>query len=97
MWLVITLIAAILVTALWYFSESESRLEILGLMLWGASIMMFVDHTLGYLAEGGEFFELSTEATLLGVILVAVAFAVWEILLILEDPKGRLRKAKKEV
>lgn len=92
MWLVITFIAAILVTALWYFSESESRLEILGLMLWGASIMMFVDHTLGYLAEGGEFFELSTEATLLGVILVAVAFAVWEILLILEDPKGRLRK-----
>lgn len=97
MWLVVTLIAAVLVTALWYFSGENSRLDVLGFMLWGAAIMMFVDHTLGYLAEGGEFFEISAEATLLGVILVAIAFAVWEILLILEDPRGRLKKVEKEV
>jgi len=92
MWLVITLLAAVFVTALWYFSESGNRLEILGFMLWGATTMIFIDHTLGYLAEGGEFLEVTPEAMVLGVILVAVAFAVWEILLLLEDPKGKLKK-----
>lgn len=97
MWLVTTLLAAVFVTALWYFSEEKSRLDVLSFMLWGATVMMFVDHTLGYLTEGGEFLEVSLEATLLGVILVAIAFAVWEILLLLEDPKGKLKKAEKEV
>lgn len=47
MWLVVTSFAAILATALWYFLENDSKsckLGFLSLMLWGASIMIFVDH-----------------------------------------------------
>ena len=61
MWLVTTLIAAIAVTAIWYVKPKIYKLDILSLMLWGTSIMILVDHILGY--EGGEFIELETEGS----------------------------------
>jgi hypothetical protein len=56
--------------------------------------MVFVDHVVGYLMEGGEFFEMTVEATLLGITLLIVALVVWEISLLLKDPKGVLYKRK---
>lgn len=56
--------------------------------------MVFVDHVIGYLMEGGEFFEITVEAMLLGIILLIVALVVWKIGLLLEDPKGILYKRK---
>lgn len=92
MWLVTTLIAAIAVTAIWYVKPKIYRLDILSLMLWGTSIMILVDHILGY--DGGEFLELETEglitnATLLGIVMLIPIFIVWKVILILTKPKVR--------
>ena len=90
MWLVTTLIAAIVVTAIWYVKPKIYNLDILSLMLWGTSIMILVDHILGF--EGGAFIELETEGmitsgTLLGIVMLIPIFVFWEILLITSKPK----------
>jgi hypothetical protein len=92
MWLVTTLIAAIAVTALWYIKPKIYKLDILSLMLWGTSIMILVDHILGY--EGGAFIELETEGmitsgTLLGIVMLIPIFVFWEILLLTSKPKRK--------
>lgn len=94
MWLVILVFAAAIATALWYSKAESDRcmLWFLSLLLWGASIMIFVDHVVGYLMEGGEFLELTAEATVLGFILLTTALIVWEAALLFKDPKGVLRK-----
>ena len=97
MWLITTLIAAIAVTAIWYVKPKIYKLDILSLMLWGTSIMILVDHILGY--EGGEFIELETEGiitsgTLLGIVMLIPIFVFWEILLITSKPKGKMMGGK---
>ena len=92
MWLVTTLIAAIAVTAIWYLKPKIYKLDILSLMLWGTSIMILVDHIIGY--EGGAFIELETEGmitsgTLLGIVMLIPIFVFWEILLITSKPKRK--------
>lgn len=93
MWLITTVIAAIAVTAAWYFTKRNYRLDMLSLMLWGTSIMILVDHILGY--EGGEFIELETEGlitngALLGIVMLLPIFILWEIVLILTKPKAKM-------
>lgn len=97
MWLVILAFSATIATALWYSKAENDKymLKLLCLILWGATIMVFVDHVMGYLMEGGgEFLELTTEATVLGVVLLTAALVVWEIALLVKDPKGVLYKRK---
>ena len=93
MWLITTLIAAIAVTAVWFVKPKLYKLDILSLMLWGTSIMILVDHILGY--EGGEFFAIETEGlitsgTLLGIVMLIPIFVFWEILLITSKPKKKI-------
>ena len=93
MWLVTTLIAAIVVTAIWYVKPKIYKLDILSLMLWGTSIMILVDHVLGF--EGGEFIELETEGlitsgTLLGIVMLIPILILWEIILITTKPKQNI-------
>jgi hypothetical protein len=90
MWLITTLIAAIAVTAIWYVKPKIYKLDILSLMLWGTSIMILVDHILGY--DGGEFIKLETDGlitngTLLGIVMLIPIFVIWEIILIVSKPK----------
>jgi hypothetical protein len=63
---------------------------------WGATIMVFVDHVTGYLMEGREFLELTLDATVLGFAMLTAALIVWEVILILKDPKKVLYKRKGE-
>ena len=93
MWLVTTLIAAIAVTAIWYVKPKIYKLDLLSLMLWGTSIMILVDHILGY--EGGAFIELETEGlitngTLLGIVMLIPILILWEIILIITKPKEKI-------
>ena len=93
MWLITTLIAAIAVTAIWYVKPKLYKLDFLSLMLWGTSIMILVDHILGY--EGGEFIELETEGlitsgTLLGIVMLIPILILWEIILIISKPKEKI-------
>lgn len=92
MWLITTLIAAIAVTAIWYVKPKIYKLDILSLMLWGTSIMILVDHILGY--EGGEFIELETDGmitngALLGIVMLIPIFIIWEVILITSKSKAK--------
>jgi hypothetical protein len=46
--------------------------------------------------EGGEFFELNLDATMLGILVIVCGLVVWEIVLLISDPKGTLRAALKK-
>jgi hypothetical protein len=76
--------------------DDKYLLRLLCLILWGATIMVFVDHVMGYLMEGGEFLELTLDATILGFAMLTAALVIWEIILILKDPKKVLYKRKSE-
>jgi peptidoglycan biosynthesis protein MviN/MurJ (putative lipid II flippase) len=95
MWLILTALAAVITTAIWYIKapDDKYKLGLLSLFFWGATLMWLVDHIMAYVTEGGEFFEVSLDATLLGLAVIVLALFVWEIVLIISDPKGILRKA----
>jgi hypothetical protein len=96
LWLLILAFASAIATALWYSIAENDKymLKLLSAILWGATIMVFVDHVMGYLMKGGEFFELTADAMVLGFVLLITALVVWEIVLLLRDPKGVLYKRK---
>jgi hypothetical protein len=68
---------------------------LLSLFFWGATLMWLVDHIMAYVTEGGPFFEVNLDATMLGLAVIVLALFVWEIVLVISDPKGVLRKALK--
>lgn len=99
MWLITSAIAAVISTALWYFKDDgRYKLHILSLIFWGATIMIFVDHAMGYYndviltgSEEGPFVEVSWQAFMLGIFLICIAIGIWEAYLIYKNPK-KLRK-----
>ena len=93
MFLIITALAAVIATIIWYVNapEDKYKLGLLSLIFWGATLMWLVDHVMAYLMEGGEFFELNLDATMLGVTMVIAGLIVWQIALLVSDPKGVLK------
>jgi len=97
MWLITTLIAAIIVTALLVIISKPERYKLhqLSLMIWGAGIMILVDHVLGY--EGGEFLEMRTDGAItngvvLGIVMLIPVFILWEIMLLTSKRKESVSK-----
>ena len=95
MWLITTLIAAISVTILWYVAPRTYKLDLLSLMLWGASFMILVDHILGY--EGGSFFEMETDglisnSIILGIVMLIPVIMIWITVLIIKKPKKNVER-----
>ncbi len=97
MWLIITALAAIITTIIWYVKSPDDKykLGLLSLFFWGATIMWLVDHVMAFLTEGGAFFEINLDATLLGISVIALALIVWEIILLISDPKDVLKRVLK--
>ncbi|MCX8187172.1 MAG: hypothetical protein N3F65_00990 [Nitrososphaeria archaeon] len=97
MWLIILAFAAIITTAIWYSKAENDKymLKFLCLIFWGATIMVFIDRVIGFLMEGGEFLELTADAVVLGFVMVIAALMLWEIVLLLKDPRGVFRKLRK--
>ena len=95
MWLVALALAAVISTMLWYFKDDgRYRLDMLSLIFWGSTIMVFIDHAMGYYndvilagLEEGEFVEVSWQAFMLSILLVCVGIALWEFYLIYKRPK----------
>jgi len=92
MWLITTIIAAIAVTMIWYVKPKIYKLDLLSLMLWGTSIMILVDHILGY--EGGEFIELETDGlitngAILGIVMLLPVLIIWGVILITSKSKAK--------
>jgi hypothetical protein len=95
MWLITTLIAAIIVTLLWYKAPKKYRLEIPSLMLWGATFMILVDHLIGY--ESGTFFEMETDGLVtnsiyLGILMILPVILFWGVVLLVKKPKAIIEK-----
>ncbi len=95
MWLITTLVSAFIATLLWYLLKKKHKLGFLSLMLWGATIMILVDHLLGY--EGGQFLELETgglvrSGTFLGVLMLIPVFIIWLMALVIPNLKNQFKK-----
>jgi hypothetical protein len=98
MFLIMTALAAVITTVIWYAKSpnDQYKLGLLSLMFWGATIMWLVDHIMAFASEGGEFFEINTDATMLGVAVIALALMVWAIVLVISDPKKVLSTVLKK-
>lgn len=97
MFFIITALAAIVATIVWYSKapEDKYKLNVLCFIYWGATLMWFIDHVMAYLMEGGEFFEITLDATLLGITVVICGLLAWMIMLLIRDPKGVFKKILK--
>ncbi|MGN0262284.1 MAG: hypothetical protein ACI4B9_05510 [Eggerthellaceae bacterium] len=102
MTLVITLLAAVVATLVWYAKTPDTRYHIgtLALMYWGAALMWVVDG-IACLIEGEAFIEIVDTAAmiddaLLGAVVVVAGMAAWLIYLLAKDPKGTFSKALAE-
>lgn len=95
MFLILTALAAIISTVIWYANAPEDKYKVglLSLIYWGATLMWLIDHVMAYLMEGGEFFEVNLDATMLGITVIVLGMIVWEIALLVSDPKGALKAA----
>ncbi len=98
MWLIMTSLAAVITTVIWYAKSPDNKykLGLLSLFFWGATIMWFVDHVMAYVTEGGEFFEINLDATMLGVSVIMLALLVWVVVLLVSDPKGVIATANSQ-
>jgi hypothetical protein len=98
MTLLITVIAAIISTLVWYTSEKARTLNIgiLLYMFWGASLMWLVDAVVEYIDVREEYFTPAAGDMLndafLGVSVVALALVVWLVSVLVKDPLHRIRK-----
>ena len=98
MTLLITLIAAITVTLIWYTNEKARKLNtgILCYMFWGASLMWLVDAAVEYFEDGADYFLPSSGDMLndafLGLSVVVLSLVVWVVCLLVKDPQNRIFK-----
>lgn len=100
MTLLITIFAAIAATVVWYCRPNGMQLGTLCLMFWGASLMWLVDAVAEYIELGAAFFTPSAADMLndsyLGLSVVALGLVIWLAVLLIKDPKGRIRSALKQ-
>ena len=98
MTLLITVFAAIVATIVWYNRKDDTmKLGTLVWMFWGASLMWLGDAIFGYMEDGADFFVPSVEDMIndsfLGLSVIALAMIIWLVVLLVKDPKGRVRNA----
>jgi O-antigen/teichoic acid export membrane protein len=91
MWLLTTFASALFFTGLYFLLGRKYKLEILSLMLWGGTIMILVDHLMGY--KGGQFLERKTEglipdAVLLGLFMLLPVVLLWLVIFLVSLRKG---------
>lgn len=94
MTLLITFIAAVIVTLVWYTNERARKLNIslLCFTYWGASLMWLVDAVAGYIEDGADYFVPSYQEMIndgfLGFSAVAFGMLIWLVSILIKDPYG---------
>jgi hypothetical protein len=83
MCLIMTIIAAVVFTALWAKMRKQSLLTTT-LMFWAAALMWSVDGVASVL-DGEPFFDISREDTVLGAIIILCGLAVFAVLAVFEN------------
>ena len=97
MCLILTALAAIVSTVIWYCSATarEVKVSVLCWLYWGAAIMWLVDLVFEYAEEGAAVFEPSLadvlNDSLLGLAVITLALVIWTVVYLVSDPKGVLR------
>lgn len=98
MTLLITVIAAVIATILWYTNEQRDtyNLGTLSLIYWGASFMWLMDFVFEYAELKADYFVQKfadiLNDSLLGLTVVVLALVAWVVLLLIKDPKGVFEK-----
>ncbi len=98
MTLLVTVIAAVICTAIWYRKTSEDTMKIstLCFIYWGASLMWFTDAVFEYSELRAEFFTPSlydmVNDAFLGISAVALGLVAWVVRLLITDPKHIFKK-----
>ncbi len=98
MTLLITIIAALIATIVWYVNEQRDtyKLGTLSLIYWGASLMWLMDFVFEYAELKTEYFNQAfsdiLNDSLLGVTVTALGLVAWLIILLIKDPKGVFKK-----
>lgn len=98
MTLLLSCIAAVVATIVWYVNEEARSLNIVMLcyLYWGASLMWFVDAIFEYAELGAEYFTPAVEDMIndsfLGLSVVVLGLIIWVVYLLIKDPKGVIRK-----
>ncbi len=103
MTLLISSLAAVISTAIWYSSEKarEMKVGMLCWMFWGASVMWLVDAVFEFIELKAEYFTPAFPDMLndafLGLSVITLALIVWIVYLLIKDPNGVIknRRAKK--
>lgn len=99
MTLLVSVLAAVICTAIWYKTapKSEMMIGVLCWIYWGASLMWLVDAVAEYLELGAEYFTPEPAEMLndlfLGLSVVALGMVIWVAALLIKDPKGVVREA----
>ena len=98
MTLLLTVFAAVIVTACWYFRRNDDMcLGVLVFMYWGASLMWLVDAVFEYAELGAKYFQPEVNDMIndafLGLSVIALGLVIWLIRLLIKDPKGTIRAA----
>lgn len=99
MTLLVTVFAAVICTVIWYKNTPDSNMMVgvLCLMYWGASIMWFVDAIFEYTELKAEYFTPDPADMLndffLGLSVVALGLIIWLVILLIKDPKGKVKAA----
>jgi hypothetical protein len=97
MCLILTAIAAVVSTAVWYASETmrAMKISVLCWLFWGAAIMWLVDLVFEYAEEGAKVFEPALSDvlndSLLGLSVITIALVIWIAVLLVRDPKNVVR------
>lgn len=99
MTLLVTILAAVVSTVVWYASERARKLKVGTLMYlyWGAALMWLVDAAVEYIEAGAAFFTPSSADMLndlfLGLAAAAFGLVIWIVTLLIKDPDGILKAA----
>lgn len=101
MTLLLTVLAAVTVTVIWYTSEKARglRVGLLCYLFWGASLMWLVDAIAEYMELGAEYFTPNAadmlNDTFLGLSVIVLALVIWVVALLVTDPSGTVRSRLK--
>lgn len=97
MTLLITIIAALISTVLWYRKApaDDMKLSVLCFLYWGASLMWLVDAVFEYMEVQAAMFTPALEDMIndafLGVCVVALGLIIWMGNLLIKDPQGKVK------
>lgn len=96
MTLLITVLAAVAVTVIWYVKpDCKMKLGVLSLMYWGASLMWLADAVMEYVELGDAYFTPAAADMLndayLGVSALALGLIIWLAVVLITDPNGRIK------